>query len=102
MSNPIQEELKSEKLSKIASELYEILGQPVAVRILEQLTEKQIWRISDMIENILKPNEHAFYYQNEEDSLTNILSILDYGKSKLNSRFYSGKTARHLKDKKII
>jgi len=58
-----------------------------------------------MIENILKPNEFAFYYKNENESRKVIYSILDYGKRKYNEshlKYYSDKTAEYLKQKKLI
>jgi hypothetical protein len=91
-----------EKLTKIIAQLYEILGTPVSIKILEKLNEKQIWKISAMIENIIKPNENAFYFQNAEDSKTEILSLLDFGKNKIKPREYIDKTKDYLSNKKLI
>lgn len=90
------------KLQTITSQLHDILETPVSVQILEQLNEKQILKLRMMIENIVKPNKGAFYYQNAEDSRTEILSLLDFGKNKLKPKHYSDRTNNYLNAKKLI
>lgn len=86
---------------ELQSNLFEALRTPVSEVILNQLSEKQIWYLKAMCENILKPNEGAFYYKGEQESLEIIKNILEQGKNKIPARKYSNKTEIYLKLKNI-
>jgi len=92
----------NQRLKILAAKLYLVVRTPVTTKILEKITDKQIKMLSMMIENILTPHENAFYYKSEEESRKVILSILDYGKSKIKPPVYSDKTINYLKAKNII
>lgn len=56
--------------------LTEALDTIITDKHLEGLTEKQINYLKMLVENVLTPNENAFYYRSKEDSLVIIKDIL--------------------------
>lgn len=56
--------------------LTEALDTIITNQHLEGLTEKQINYLKMLVENVLTPNENAFYYRNKEDSIATIKDIL--------------------------
>lgn len=73
--------------------LAEVTERIIPEEQLASLTEKQIWYLKALCENILTPNTSAFYYKGKEESLTiikNILKIKPYLSKKevfLNMKF---------------
>ena len=57
-------------------QLSEVLERIITKEDLEGKTEKQIWYLKALCENILKPNYSAFYYKGAEESTKIIKNIL--------------------------
>ena len=81
----------------LEKQLTEILGKFITDKDLEGKTDKQIWYLKALCENILDPHDWAFYYKDKDESLKIIKSILDIKESK-----HSDKTNFYLKNKGLI
>ena len=79
-------------LRDLSNELENMLGTPVSIKILENITEAQRNFLARLI----------YKWTQGEDNTATVYSILDDGKSKLKPRVYSDKAKNYLQAKKLI
>jgi len=61
---------------ELAIQLTEALDRVISPKDLEGKTDKQLWYLKALSENILTPNESRFYYKSKEESISIIKDIL--------------------------
>lgn len=81
--------INSNNLEQLADSLSELLNTPVSEKILEHCTEGQRAKLVSLI----------YLFTLGKDVNATILSILDYGKRKLNPKTYSDRTQHYLANK---
>lgn len=79
-------------LEQLSDSLSELLDTPVSESILENCTEAQRAKLASLI----------YQFTTGKDVNAIILSILDYGKSKIKKHTYSDRTQNYLRDKQLI
>ena len=93
----------------LATKLYEVLGTPVSVKILEKLNPSELRNLDYRHHeyqhynklNTAKASEGMFQ-EEENEQVSIIKSILDNGKARLRPRTYQSKTEFYLQSKKLI
>lgn len=63
-------------MKELAMRLSEAINIIVSPKDLEGKTDKQIWYLKALCENILKPNDRVFYYKSKGESTKIIKDIL--------------------------
>jgi hypothetical protein len=61
---------------ELAMTLTEALDRVISPKDLEKKTDKQLWYLKALCENVLTPNESRFYYKSKEESIAIIKDIL--------------------------
>jgi hypothetical protein len=63
-------------MESLQKKLTEILQRFITDKDLEGKTDKQLWYLKALVENIINPNKGAFYYKPKNESLKIIKDIL--------------------------
>lgn len=95
----------NDNLLKLSGQLGEVLKTPVSIKILEQLSDKQLnylyhqYTIITHAEKMEIDTGEDLWQDDKKEAIEIIKSVLDYGKFKLSPKFRNDKTANYLKTK---
>ena len=97
--------MSNNSLKVLSTQLFEVLNTPVSIKILEQLSDKQLtylyyqYTIVKKADKMKEETGTDLFDEDKEKAINMIKSVLDFGKQKLKPRSHSDKTNNYLRTK---